>query len=704
MKTDRLFSLKLKPLQKNNITKDPPNPELPQLSRTYILAVIVLTLAKLWLIHNEEIIARVMIYDQSWFINAADHIIKGEWLGPYDKMTLIRQPGYPLWIWLVNLTGIPLRLATESLFLFSCFVFASSLKKAGLPTWLCLLIYLLMIFHPVTIPSNNEAESETFYTPILYLTLSSMIMLYLIRDTKRVFFYAIVTGFFLSLLWNTRHENEYIAIIMATFLVLYILAQFKEHVPKHIILKRSALLLIIPSLTIFCSVIALRTANFYSYGIFSTSELLSKSFISANKALLRIPGNNPTRYVSVPKDAREKAYTVSSAFSEIRPYLEGENGQYWINIWGCRNNHVCNDLGGCFFWALRDAVNTAGHHLSARTADSYYKKIAEEINSSCEKGQLKCRPVFNPFLGFLHPDPSTYLPFISSSFLKLAKMFITPNPSNKDNETESPISPLFDRVANRRTSQIPILPLNIKNNPEYSEKMMLEGWVYSFKEAVTEVQIREANGRIIGFTKGFWYRPDVLNYFKNKGIYVPMETGFSIRTNLKGNNYKKANLVFILSNNEEIKIPLDNTTTPVDSIEYSIDLMGSYWNNPQSGIKTTLGYINRTLIITLGAFSTIAFFIILLGNWSYFFNFKTNIILCLIFVTISARVALVTMLDASAFSLGLEYIRYIFPIMPLLSSFMLILIYRATQVATCYFSHSRAPLFPTQTPHQTPRQ
>ena len=66
--------------------------------------------------------------------------------------------------------------------------------------------------------------------------------------------------------------------------------------------------------------------NYYRYGLFATDEMRADSFRSGLGALMRIQHEPWRRFVLVPKGALEKAYSVSEAARELRPYFEGAIG------------------------------------------------------------------------------------------------------------------------------------------------------------------------------------------------------------------------------------------------------------------------------------------------------------------------------------------------------------------------------------------
>jgi hypothetical protein len=152
----------------------------------------------------------------------------------------------------------------------------------------------------------------------------------------------------------------------------------------------------------FLSVVLLvDSMNWWSYGVFRNNELRSGPFVTAYGALARIKHDEWKRYVVLPRDARQRAYSVSPAARELAPYLEGDAGKRWVvasqgypKPWGCAGQPTsCNNeiLSGWLVWALRDAVATAGHYRTAREADDYYERLAGEINAACDRQAIPCR-------------------------------------------------------------------------------------------------------------------------------------------------------------------------------------------------------------------------------------------------------------------------------------------------------------------------
>src|SRR5262245_19975207 len=135
------------------------------------VAVAMASVLKLWLIAGDECTVRAAKHDQTRFAEMAGHLMDGEWLGPYNEMTLIREPGYPLWMLFVSQLGIPLRLGTECLYLTCSAAFAVAIAISG--RWnrvtLGLIVFGFLAFWPNMTFSNVEVRAETLFTPMLLL-------------------------------------------------------------------------------------------------------------------------------------------------------------------------------------------------------------------------------------------------------------------------------------------------------------------------------------------------------------------------------------------------------------------------------------------------------------------------------------------------------------------------------------------------------
>ncbi len=495
----------------------------PRVGWTLVAACLVIAILKLWIVSGDDILAYRSPHDAEWFLQSAEG---WHWFRDYDFMTLIRRPVYPLFIALSEITSIPLRLSTELLFLTAAFAFVAALVKAGQRSVLATGMFALIVLNPWSFYVFRIVVSDVLYAPLLLFALAAMIMVLVERPSQRLK-WATMTGLALALLWETRKESELIAIYVVAWAIIIVLSIPKSERARR--WKRELLVGAgVPVAIIACISIAVRTANYASYGVFADDEISWSPFTAAHRALLRIKPDKPIRYVPVPFESRSRAYAVSPAFAELRDSLElfpekvnGEIPAFW------------------FFWILRESVATKGHHTTAAAAAEFYGKIADEINAACDSGKLPSRQVYSDFLD---PSVSSYAGYLPSSFLSLARLFISTDEPIYLNDlmfdhTPRRTTELFDRVASRRVIEY--------RGPQ----MVIQGWAFcTGDDQLESVEISGA-GRVLATTTTFTPRPDVVAAY---GGDAPQNTAFTLWVPFKVPAGNKGKIVFNTRRSEKI--------------------------------------------------------------------------------------------------------------------------------------------------------
>src|SRR6266545_3902111 len=149
------FEARSKALSNNDLATEPCAQPVdakpsPRLNRMFILSCSFLALVKLWLVRGDDVPCLGSPFDDIWYMQSAKDWY---WLRSYSELPFgtppyVRLPAYPLYVAIVNLTGIPLRIATELLLLLAAFVFIWVLVQAKQMRSLCVLLYAAIIFHP----------------------------------------------------------------------------------------------------------------------------------------------------------------------------------------------------------------------------------------------------------------------------------------------------------------------------------------------------------------------------------------------------------------------------------------------------------------------------------------------------------------------------------------------------------------------------
>jgi hypothetical protein len=413
--------------------------------RRYGLAIglLVLVVFKFWLVHTEDIYGSATEYDALWYLNAARHWY---WGSPYSFTAFARPPAYPLFIALAHLCAIPLRIAIELFQIGAYLVLVSAFRKAGIPRWVCLFAFGVMVLHPASFLFNNHTMSDSFYAGVLPLALGGLVLTLFTGKPG----HAIWTGITLGVLWNTREESILIPAMLGVFFLIA-LCHYHSRIGSWKAAARfgmkPAIALLVPLALL---VLAVDVANYRVFHSFSKSELTSPSFQAAYKALLRIRPSHPERFISVSTEALETAYTVSPTFARLKPQFEGDLGHNWqVPAFTSLGLH---EIGApWFFWALRSvAANSGDIHESAEKADQFYRDVATEINRACDEGRVPTRFVLSTFLD---PGALANIRYLPESFCRIAGLFLEryETVADRDDAILTPAQrTLYDEMTGRR--------------------------------------------------------------------------------------------------------------------------------------------------------------------------------------------------------------------------------------------------------------
>jgi hypothetical protein len=343
-------------------------------------------------------------HDDLLFVKLADNLGYGRWLGGYDNLTLAKGAFYSFFLLANQVTGLPLKI-TEQIVYLAVVLYLSfaigTLFRSRLAIFAC---FTLLAFNPLlwTPGVGGRVVRDGLYVSLSLLLLTICVHVFVLERVaapqadlaaKRRLLEAL--GLVAGAYWLTREEGAWLApalLLLAAYWFLRL--PRREPAPLKARLRQALRLVAIPAVG-FCIVVGtVNLINYAKYRTFRNNDFRSADFQGAYGALSRIQHAQPAPYVLFPKDAREKAYSVSGAARELRPFFEGTGGENWRAA-GCNQSgrNPCPEiLAGWFMWALRDAVAVAGHYRSAAASSGFYERLQQEIDDACDRGAIACGP------------------------------------------------------------------------------------------------------------------------------------------------------------------------------------------------------------------------------------------------------------------------------------------------------------------------
>jgi len=638
--------------------------------KAFVTGLILLAVFKLWLVHEEEIYGSANFFDQVNYLRAAQ---SWYWGADYSWTSFVRAPGYPLWIALVQTTGLPLRTAQELLFLGGYAVLIAALRAAGASRSTALLIYAAAILHPASFQLHNQVLSDNLYAAILPMALAGLIFVFLrsrLRD-------ALWTGAVLGVLWNVREESILICVLLAVFLALFLFRSFRSTRSWKAAIQaiRKPAIALFGMLTFL--VLAVDYANYRVFDAFSKSEFSAPSFKAAYKALLRIQPGKVVRFVPVSKETRARAYEVSPTFARLKPELEGKTGQDW-EYEGRVNLGISNEIAaGWFFWAFRDAANKIGVHKTAAEASSFYWTMAGEINRACDEKRLPSRTVI---FSLLDPATLTSLQFFPQALRRISTPFVSrylKSPQHEDFVLRNWERKLYDEMTSRRAvySRVGIL--------------RVAGWAYRSGDPVKLVGFCDDDGNVEAASTRFSPRPDGLKTFSDYPS-VPSNSEFALSMDLFRIGDPSLKLIFItesgakltgsLAELSSVESPTSIAAAAGPPLTCFIDSKGIITPplTLAAGLEEFIGKYYRSLVRLLVCAGVLATLTLIICFRRTGLDHPMYGVLLFFAVTVVSRAGLFVFLDATSWPANEP--RYLFPIMPLLTCFLILLIRQSVQV------------------------
>ena len=342
-------------------------------------------------------------HDDRLQLRLSESLSKGHWLGTYNNLTLAKGIAYPAWTAMLHTADIPLWLGNAVLLALACLCMVLAIKPLVNNKWLLIFLYTILLFNPLITPR----EYRDSITPAIALFVIAWVVglfvtvteLVKIKDKvkSRVYdrwikIYAVIGSISLPFWWFIREDYFWVLPFVISALLASLIAIAYAYKKRNTGTRQLGLVLlaaILPFLITLASGLIIATINKQEYGRFVVNDYMSHDFQAAYGALMRIKDDARPITVPVSRSMREKAYSVSPAFKELRPCLDESGpsgcGGFILNV------RVRGDYeGGWFFWAVRDAVQKQGYYLNAATAEQYYVRLANEINSACDTGKLVC--------------------------------------------------------------------------------------------------------------------------------------------------------------------------------------------------------------------------------------------------------------------------------------------------------------------------
>ncbi len=249
------------------------------------------------------------------------------------------------------------------------------------------LVFAILLFNPITFSTEIcRVYRDGIYTSLTMFLIGFSYSIFLNKEKspKKQLKYFIGLGTTISALYLCREESIWIFpfIIIATIITIISIIKDLNIKNKKLLIGMYA----IPIAIFIVNNLIICTINYKNYGIFELNQYWSQEFKEAYGAITRVIPKEKYEKVPVSQETIKRICEVSPKFKKIEYFITGENAIDWSN---CGDGKKGEIQGGWLHWAIISGVNMSGYYKDAKTANQYYKDLANEINNAIDEGKIE---------------------------------------------------------------------------------------------------------------------------------------------------------------------------------------------------------------------------------------------------------------------------------------------------------------------------
>lgn len=316
-----------------------------------------------------------LTYDDNLTIKQTTSLIEGDYLGKYTNTTLVKGPIYPIFLAITKILNISYPLLLTIIYIIACSTLTYSLKKNIKNKKILFILYILLLFNPISYSSDlfQRLYRNSLSITLLLFFLTFSINIINSKNYKENIINSILLGIVAGIMNLTREDN-----IWCTIVIIFLLV-YKFFKNKNI---KTILINLLPITIIYIILNTISLINLHYYNIYTYNELTNSSFKDAYIKIQQIKTDNKRDKISITREDLYKLAETSKVFNTTKKEIDIMYAE-WSDI---DTNEINN---GNMIWALRDFVYKNNKFKDGKEANEYFKKLANEIDQLFKSNTLE---------------------------------------------------------------------------------------------------------------------------------------------------------------------------------------------------------------------------------------------------------------------------------------------------------------------------
>lgn len=339
------------------------------------------------------------IADDALMTRGMDNILAGSWLGPYDYLTLLKNPGYPMLLALGSALHIPYGILFALFLATAALLFAIAIRPLVPSRWIRLGAFTMLLFVPSLFshPLFQRVYRGGITVVLTIMVIASYLGLILrVREgAARLVPWTTCAVLSLPCFYIMKEDSIWIAPVIGAAciiaLVEAVLARRGEPTPTRVALVACTLsCTLMPIIALFGTTALISRVNEAHYGVAVVTEKVGGPFSEVYRDLTMVDTGSHDRLVAIPRPAVDAALAASPTLNSISPQLKKSLDDQ-LNYWRTINPELTEIPMDHVQWALLDALNATGGCRDAVSARNFWQSVHDELQAAFDAGNLPRR-------------------------------------------------------------------------------------------------------------------------------------------------------------------------------------------------------------------------------------------------------------------------------------------------------------------------
>ncbi len=324
--------------------------------------------------------------DDTLLYEAAKSVAAGDWLGEYNALTLGKHMLFSVWLAFTHTLGVSFLAAGQALYLAACAAAAWALRPCFRYKYWLFGVFWILWWSPYSWAQFTTRVYRDNIFPSLCLLFFAgavgMVARYRERPARALPF-AALAGVALGAAWLDREDGVWLLPFALCAALAYAVLALLAREDFRTWLRRMVAPLAAFALFLGC-LGGYSWMNYRHYGRFIVSDFTSSEFEDAVGALVRADDELHDANILVCYEARQRIAAVSPLYAQLEKQFAAVTNYYS----GFAIPETNEFKSGGYCWALRLAAGDLGYYADARTAQAFWRGLADEVNAACESGAI----------------------------------------------------------------------------------------------------------------------------------------------------------------------------------------------------------------------------------------------------------------------------------------------------------------------------